>query len=482
MSKRKHRPSPIPNNSINQPNAASFLQNRSVSESWSVKGKPEYSLQNKMIEFLQLPEFHELRDSAKQQYLSFFPSFQENEDEIFLYIEWVIRDYRPSGGNRITDEFEIRFGKCLPPVELELLTLGKRLCCWRLLEVREFLPSDRVLVRDLLSEEEWVVDCPDLCTLGLPWMVIFARPFPKEHGVGFSIMISLLPPNKMMDIRTFSLALLNSWRQTNPNSDIHDFYRDRSLLLRREFLRLRAEADRPAKMRTPEGHLLIPMAAEFAVHDVQNTKVLLDNAEEFERLPEAPEEPGAIQYVWYLRGRSRLPSKPVLNPTESNLSLGSDTVFDINYPGKPPILGWLSLWDNRILLKCYSQERLFSGKVLLGELIGGEVILHKRDFVINLHEEVEKHKSFSPSGSIPPREFINISVDLQNQFTSQWLEESIPALRGLTPRQAATMPDGRVLLEEILKTMEFQYSKQPITLIPPMDVTRIRKELGMEKK
>ncbi len=62
---------------------------------------------------------------------------------------------------------------------------------------------------------------------------------------------------------------------------------------------------------------------------------------------------------------------------------------------------------------------------------------------------------------------------ISRQFEQRWLDENIPALRGLTPREAANDPIGRIELARLLNT--FPPGDQPGT----MNTTRLRQALGL---
>lgn len=59
-----------------------------------------------------------------------------------------------------------------------------------------------------------------------------------------------------------------------------------------------------------------------------------------------------------------------------------------------------------------------------------------------------------------------------------WLDESIPALRGMTPREAAKSPVGREMLLQLLKEME--YSEAGLPERERYDFSRTRRRLGLE--
>jgi hypothetical protein len=65
-----------------------------------------------------------------------------------------------------------------------------------------------------------------------------------------------------------------------------------------------------------------------------------------------------------------------------------------------------------------------------------------------------------------------------------WLDEEVPALGGMTPREAALAPDGRERLTDLLKELENENEKVLRLGLkndghPVFPVDKIRKELGL---
>jgi hypothetical protein len=67
---------------------------------------------------------------------------------------------------------------------------------------------------------------------------------------------------------------------------------------------------------------------------------------------------------------------------------------------------------------------------------------------------------------------------MMEEHWKRWPDTSIPALRGMTPRQAAKDPIGRELLDSLLLDIETRNSTQDDALLR-IDVTRLRRELGL---
>jgi hypothetical protein len=67
-------------------------------------------------------------------------------------------------------------------------------------------------------------------------------------------------------------------------------------------------------------------------------------------------------------------------------------------------------------------------------------------------------------------------AELIGQYEQRWLDEPVPALRGMTPRDAAADPIGRVELERLLDS--FPDTDDPTE----MSGRRLRRVLGLEAR
>jgi len=65
-----------------------------------------------------------------------------------------------------------------------------------------------------------------------------------------------------------------------------------------------------------------------------------------------------------------------------------------------------------------------------------------------------------------------VMAEVVAQFERRWLDEAIPALGGMTPRNAAADPVQRVALDRLLRSFE---TDDPAA----MDARRLRRTLGL---
>ena len=85
---------------------------------------------------------------------------------------------------------------------------------------------------------------------------------------------------------------------------------------------------------------------------------------------------------------------------------------------------------------------------------------------------------FLPPGSAPavpvPDEIVH---ELKRRHYADWPDHPLPALDGMTPREAVRTVDGRAAVDNLLKEMENQEQRAPG---PPFDFSALRRALGLE--
>ena len=91
--------------------------------------------------------------------------------------------------------------------------------------------------------------------------------------------------------------------------------------------------------------------------------------------------------------------------------------------------------------------------------------------------EIAEEDSESDLGDTPPPEVMQALQELIREQESRWLDESIPALSGLTPRQAAADPTRREDLVALLN--EFDDRHREVAGFTTFDVSRLRRELDI---
>jgi hypothetical protein len=156
-------------------------------------------------------------------------------------------------------------------------------------------------------------------------------------------------------------------------------------------------------------------------------------------------------------------------------------------PGPPPlhqplgvrVLAVLMLTPTTLIVDAMSRRRRQACRRRLEHLLGDRI--HLEGLETKSMEEALRELPPGPEPEpveLPPE----LIAELEERFISQWLEESIPALGGLTPREAAKTPEGRRRLDAL-----FDYiAREQAGGLPPgafsPDYRKAKKILGLEEE
>jgi hypothetical protein len=137
------------------------------------------------------------------------------------------------------------------------------------------------------------------------------------------------------------------------------------------------------------------------------------------------------------------------------------------------VIASLELQDDEIVASVNSDARADEILQLVARALPDAELVS--DDVLDMDEMFERRREqrafANPDLSNP-----NLRAALEaisRQFEQRWLDDHIPALRGMTPREAANDPIGRIELERLLNT--FPPGDQPGT----MNANRLRQDLGL---
>lgn len=81
-----------------------------------------------------------------------------------------------------------------------------------------------------------------------------------------------------------------------------------------------------------------------------------------------------------------------------------------------------------------------------------------------------------PTSQVAPEDLPAMMAEIQQNLEDRWLDEPVPALKGLTPREAAADPTRREQVERLLARFEEPDDPTGFTTFRP---ERLRKELGL---
>jgi hypothetical protein len=170
-----------------------------------------------------------------------------------------------------------------------------------------------------------------------------------------------------------------------------------------------------------------------------------------------PDADGALQFVWYETGPG---ARPLPAPMERR------------------ILASLTLTPATLEVETTSERRLARCRRRLEALLGDRIRLIETQTRSAAEALAEGPPAEAPEPLILPPEVV---AGLEERMLRQWIDDSIPALGGMTPREAAKTPEGRRQLMALLDYIEDQQARVPPSpgMFTP-DYRKVVQMLGLE--
>jgi len=178
---------------------------------------------------------------------------------------------------------------------------------------------------------------------------------------------------------------------------------------------------------------------------------LLESKPDFDwddREPEEGDPPGTDYYIWHRTGESRELEK------EMPVNFRHDPEN-----GQVGIVGNLKLTDDSLILETLTRQTYEFARKLLAKYFGDKITFRK-ERIIDLARQIaeeeldETGRSEQPPpspGEIPPEVEKELMINFYRDRYTKFPDEEVPALNGLTPRQAADDPESRPLLLDLMK-------------------------------
>ena len=147
------------------------------------------------------------------------------------------------------------------------------------------------------------------------------------------------------------------------------------------------------------------------------------------------------------------------------------------------VLGSLELKGKTVVLSVNSEDRAERGRAMLASALEGVVgePLIERQTLAQVMADRSAGKTAEASSDIPPEEKRRITHESLERHYRQQLDESIPALGNITPRQAAKSAERRQKLVAWLKRLENHLAQhEPAEPMAGYDVKWMWEELGVD--
>jgi hypothetical protein len=210
----------------------------------------------------------------------------------------------------------------------------------------------------------------------------------------------------------------------------------------------------PPQMGNSDGDSLLFTIDHFAVApgalaDVEARLAALDGVQP----PEPDEDPPAFVFL----GRDRR-SRPA--------PLGS------------PVIGRACLHADALKLETNSRRRADALRRRIEEACGDLLVHRAREHTDPMSSAIPAAGRERKGAPPPPPETEQLLLDFKQRYYASWLDQSIPALRGLSPREAVRTAEGRLALDALLKDIENREDR--MSEGTAFDVSNLRRALHLE--
>jgi SEC-C motif-containing protein len=343
------------------------------------------------------------------------------EQSRFGFHEWLVFDCPLHGGGTIVERFLARAGGGLRSGERRYLE-RMRLSHLRPYEVQavqrdegldllDLWANKRVRVRERLATHQLV-----------QWDVLAARVILGPEGEPVLDGSPYLYPAREKEVILRVLRRLGrSLRGKLPRGDEATFFKNIGMVFHDLWLELIAQRPLPTSV-TPEGDEVVLCRTIFDVRDRVALERALANHPELERQDDG-------SYAWLAE-----------KADEAGFRRG---------------FGTFVLEKKRVVLEAVSRQRAERGRALL-EAAAGPAVVYRATSSEGVQRAIERRpaRRARPEDEVPPEAAAEIVQAFYERHYRSWLDESLPALDGRTPREAAGLKSARPKIIALLKDME----------------------------
>ena len=149
------------------------------------------------------------------------------------------------------------------------------------------------------------------------------------------------------------------------------------------------------------------------------------------------------------------------------------------------VVARLELHSTRLIVESTSTRRADEIRKRIETALGTQIHhrLRSETTAASMFEDAQKQNARGAAASSRAPDMTPDVQEAMRQFREQymqrWLDESIPALKGLTPREAAANPKHHRALDVLLRDIEYQDSRMPAG--ERTDIAALRATLGMPR-
>lgn len=388
------------------------------------------------------------------------------------FIEWFVNDYILPSGKTIIEDFYSKTFNRLTDEEKAILE-SYMMSYQSIYEVQDVTEGVGLKIRDIFTGKELEIKEVKGSQQVVKWDLLMVRVHTLNGINRFVGNGEILPRSKKDGLMSFLKQEFEKFKQTAGKTEWSAFMKNKSYIVEHYLEDLPEE--RPAFL-TEEMHELINARSNYDVKDFEKVIDILSNEYDFtiDRMVTGKE----AKLIWLKRGESK-DWKVSKERFKNGIVVDSKLMHE---SGKLDwaVLGNITITSNRLILECLSKERLDRGKQRLNKLLKA-CISHKVDTFEDFGKAMEKVKLTKDEKiETAPSETGTFLMEalLRKKFLG-WLDERIPALNGITPREAIKTGEGRQRVIELIKDIENTEERKRKEGEPYLDVNILRKELGL---
>jgi hypothetical protein len=415
----------------------------------------EASIERKLVrDLLQFlgKHYHHVTEDARSLFWDDFTP-EDHLDHVGLdqadinFWEWLIFDYMVEEANDKTIvELYMDHNKKLSLDEHKVLTMMKNSCI-SLYEVQEVMPEKGILLKDLVLGGEYDVR-ENMATHRIKrWDIFAARLLHVDNQYIISACVYPYLKQEKESILADINKKYEDYRRDYPDAAMDEFLKPNSEDFNFYWYDL-VQNSTILALHTSSGE---PLMFAEAIFDLYDKEAVLAGLPEIEGV-----ELEDDNFLWFDKQ---------------------------NEEGNATVLGWFTIGDNQLILRCNSQKRCEMGKAMILEKLSG-FLSHMGDAYQDPMETIKSDTDESREHSadkLPLEVEQALYTEFIQQHYKKWLNDHLPALDGMTPFQAIMTEEGRGKVIGLLKSIENIEERNKKEGRPYCDISWLWERLGFEK-
>lgn len=410
-----------------------------------------------------LCEYFENRDIILDEEEAHAEEFFHDENEFSRFMSWFCTYHIGTGGKTFPESYLIENNKILTDLEKEILVSYSN-SYPGLYEVQWVKPGEGLELKDILQDEAYFVHESHFSKIMCKWDLVYGGLLLVKDMYflsGFDPVT--IPPRVKTEIDASLQAIYR--REGSKTSEMKDFFRRNSPEIFAMVESAVRNFQKKSHVKNADGDALFFVTIHYGIENIEAF---------FDRIRSLP---------FFIQDRIETDSEDKIIKAEY-IWTRNDRGPGKGRDGMPQ--GVLFLKDNTLKARCNSRERAERLKSLFADKMGGILKLRATTY------EKPEEQLYTPEWPLQSPEIRNQSSSedadtlraISTRHYENWIDEKIPALGNISPREAMGSPQSRQNLIDLLKELENQNERAIRKGIKNADILgfpaeMIRRELGL---